>query len=198
MKSRNNQEVEIFGFGVPASDCYLHPGHSWAVLEDTGEVRVGLDAFSQKIFGPADEVKLPDLGKTYYQDHICLSLVRQGRKASFLAPVDGAITAINPKVRENPRLIHNDPFGAGWLFKVWPINLQRNLTNLFSGDATADWMHQESHRLINLMESEVGVTGPDGGTIIDDVYGNYPQLGWRPLVQEFLLTSLTREWKKKS
>jgi glycine cleavage system H lipoate-binding protein len=193
-----DQMGEIFGFRVPLSDYYLHRGHTWAALEGTGEVRVGLDAFSQKIFGLADEVKFPEVGKTYYKDHICLSLSRKKRKASFLAPVDGVITAINPKVRENPSLIHDDPYGDGWLFKVTPINLQRNLDDLISGEASAEWMHQESHRLINLMESEVGVTVPDGGTFIDDVYGHYPQLGWRSLVREFLLTSLTKEWKKRA
>jgi glycine cleavage system H lipoate-binding protein len=188
----------VFGFQVPTSDYYLHRGHTWAVLEDTGLVRVGLDAFAQKILGPADEVKLPEIGKTYYQDHICLALVRNGKKASFLAPVDGVITEVNPKVRLNPDLIHQDPYGEGWLFRVMPINLQRNLDNLSHGEINADWIDQESLRLINLMESEVGVTVPDGGTFIDDIFGHYPQLGWRPLVQEFFLTSLTKEWKKRS
>ncbi len=194
----DGQAAEVFGFQVPGSNYYLHRGHTWAMLEDTGEVRVGLDSFSQKVFGPADEIKLPEIGKTYYQDHICLSLVRQGRKASFQAPVDGLVMEVNSRVRENPSLVHDDPYGEGWLFKVFPINLQRNLENLVCGEAGTDWMHQESHRLINLMEGEVGVTVPDGGTFVDDVYGNYPQLGWRPLVQEFLLTSLTKEWKKRS
>ncbi len=194
----SGQNVEIFGFQVPTRDYYLHPGHTWAILEDTGNARVGLDAFSQKIFGPADEVRLPEIGKTYYQGHICLSLVRQGRKASFVAPVDGVVLAVNPRVRENPGLVHDAPYDEGWLFKVRPINLRRNLDNLITGEAGPDWMHQESHRLIKLMESEIGLTVPDGGTFIDDIIGNYPQLGWRPLVQEFLLTSLAREWKKRS
>lgn len=197
MNTRNNQ-VEVFGFQVPTCDYYLHRGHAWAVLEDTGQARVGLDAFSQKILGPADEVKLPEIGKTYYQDHICLALVRKGKKASFLAPVDGVITEVNPKVRLNPGLIYADPYGEGWLFRVMPINLPRNLDNLSHGETNAAWIDAESHRLINLLESEVGVTVPDGGTFIDDIFGHYPQLGWRPLVQEFFLTSLTREWKKRS
>ena len=56
-----------------------------------------------------------------------MALLKQGQKASFLAPVDGAIAAVNPKVRENPSLIHDDPYGEGWLFRVMPTNLQRNL-----------------------------------------------------------------------
>jgi glycine cleavage system H protein len=192
------QIADVFGFQVPTSTYYLHRGHTWAVLEDTGQVRVGLDAFSQKILGPADEVKLPEIGKVYYQDHLCMALLREGYKASIEAPLDGAIEAVNPKVRQRPGLIHEDPYGEGWLFRVKPTNLQRNLANLSYGELNADWIYQESHRLINLMETEVGVTVPDGGTFIDDVYRNYPQLGWRRLMQEFFLASLAKDWKKRS
>ncbi len=38
--------------------------------------------------------------------------------------MDGAIEAINPKVRQNPSLIHDDPYGEGWLFLVKPNNLR--------------------------------------------------------------------------
>ncbi len=192
------QREEVFGFQVPTRDYYLHRGHAWAVLENTGMVRVGMDDFSQKVLGPADEIKVPAVGMLYYQDHICMALIKQGQKASFLAPVDGAIAEVNAKVREKPSLIHADPYGEGWLFKIMPTNLQRNLDNLSYGEDNVDWIYQESHRLMNLMETEVGVTVPDGGAFIDDIYSHYPQLGWRRLVQEFLLTSLTKDWKKRS
>ncbi|MFZ0052686.1 MAG: hypothetical protein WAK96_13005 [Desulfobaccales bacterium] len=197
------QMREVFGFQVPIENYYLHRGHAWVALEGDDRVRVGLDDFSQKLLGPAEEVRLPEIGKVYYQDHLCLTLIRQGKKASFEAPVDGAIEAINPKVRQNPSLIHDDPYGEGWLFMVRPVNLRRNLENLLSGEEVVIWIDQESHRLLNLMDTRVGVTLPDGGTIADDVYGNYQELGWRPLVQEFFLHNLTRKgfipqakWKK--
>jgi glycine cleavage system H lipoate-binding protein len=197
------QMRDVFGFQVPIESYYLHRGHAWAALEGDDRVRVGLDDFSQKLLGPADEVRLPEIGKVYYQDHLCMALFRQGKKASFEAPVDGAIEAINPKVRQNPRLIHDDPYGEGWLFMVKPTNLQRSLENLVHGEANAAWIDEESHRLLHLMESTAGVTLPTGGTIIDDFHGNFPEIGWRPLVQEFFLRHLTTrgfipqvKWKK--
>jgi glycine cleavage system H lipoate-binding protein len=193
----------VFGFQVPIENYYLHRGHAWAALEGDDRVRVGLDDFSQKLLGPAEEVRLPELGKVYYQNHLCLALVRQGQKASFEAPVDGAIEAINPKVRQNPGLIHDDPYGEGWLFTVKPVNLRRNLENLLFGEEAVIWINQEARRLLNLMDTRAGVILPDGGAIVDDVYGNYQELGWRPLVQEFFLHNLTRKglipqakWKK--
>ncbi|MFI5329889.1 MAG: glycine cleavage system protein H [Desulfobaccales bacterium] len=191
------QMVEVFGFPVPTSDYYLHRGHTWVLVEDTGQVRVGLDGFSQKILGPADELKLPEIGKVYFQDHVCMALVREGHKASVEAPVDGAIQEINPKVRQRPGLIHDDPYGEGWLFTVKPTNLQQNLDNLFYGESNATWIEQESQRLLYIMNTAVGATLPSGGALLNDVYGHYPQLGWRRLVKEFLLTNLTKDWKKR-
>ena len=191
------QMTEVFGFQVPTSIYYLHRGHAWAVPESGGRVRVGLDDFSQKILGPADGLKLPEVGKTYFQDHIFMAQIRQGHKAPFLAPVDGTIEVVNPKVRQKPGLIHDDPYGEGWLFLVNPANLERNMANLLSGEASAAWIDQESHRLLSLMDTAIGVTLPDGGAIVDDVYGHYPDLGWRPLVQDFFLPILTRSWRRK-
>jgi glycine cleavage system H lipoate-binding protein len=191
------QMEEVFGFQVPIENYYLHRGHAWAALEDDGRVRVGLDDFSQKLLGPADEVRLPEIGNVYYQDHLCMALFRQGKKSSFEAPVDGAIEAINPLVEQNPSLIHDDPYNEGWLFLVKPINLRRNLENLLYGQKAVIWINEEAHRLISLMETRVGVALPDGGAIVDDVYGNYQELGWRPLVKEFFMQDLTRVWKKR-
>jgi glycine cleavage system H lipoate-binding protein len=185
--------VEVFGFLVPTDTYYLHRGHTWAVPEGTGQVRVGLDDFSQKILGPADDLKLSESGKVYYQDHPCLALFKQGRKAAFEAPVDGVIETINPKVRQKPSLIHDDPYGEGWLFLVKPINLEGNLDNLFSGEANVTWINEETHRLVNLMDSTVGITLPDGGAVVDDLLGHYPEIGWRLLVQEFFLKNLARK-----
>ncbi|MCL4500962.1 MAG: hypothetical protein M1438_03775 [Deltaproteobacteria bacterium] len=201
----NNFEkmVEVFGFRVPTDTYYLHRGHAWAVLESEESMPPKTDDFSQKILGPADDIKFPEVGKVYYQDHLCMAVMRQGRKASFEAPVDGAVEATNSKVRQQPKLIHDDPYGEGWLFTVRPNNLQRNLEKLLSGEANVTWIDEESHRLMNLMDARAGLTLPDGGTVIDDLYGHYPDLGWRPLVQEFFLQNLTRKgflpvakWKK--
>ena len=190
--------ANVFGFKVPVNFYYLHRGHTWAVLEESGQVRVGLDDFSQKLLGQADELKFPEIGKVYYQDHVCMALFRQGNKASLEAPVDGAIAAVNPKVRQDPGLINRDPYGEGWLFKIRPANLRQNLEKLFFGEANATWIDQESHRLLYIMEGSVGATLPSGGEVVNDVYGQFPNVGWRRLVKQFLLTNVTRDWRKRS
>ena len=108
------QLKDVFGFQVPISDFYLHQGHAWAALAGTDLVRVGLDDFSQKIIGTAERLRLPEVGRTSHQDKVCLSLFKEGRKASFESPVDGVIEAVNPKVRQQPASIEpRDPDFGG-------------------------------------------------------------------------------------
>ncbi len=176
---------EVFGIAVPTSD-FLHRGHTWVALENAGRVRIGLDDFSQKVLGPSDKIRLPEVGAKIRADETVLLMSRRKKEAAVLAPLEGVIEAVNPKVRKNPALIHDDPYGEGWLFLATPGNLKPDLEKMLFGQCNVSWIESEAHRLLGLLESAAGVTLPSGGAIIDDVYGHYPQLGWERLVQEFL------------
>jgi glycine cleavage system H lipoate-binding protein len=176
---------EVFGIKVPTSN-FLHRGHTWVALENAGRVRIGLDDFSQKVLGPPDKIKLPQRGAEIQTDKAALTLCRKGNKARVLAPLTGNIEAVNPLVRKNPRLLHDDPYGAGWLFVVSPSKLKTDLERMLFGQCNISWIEHESHRLLGMLESAAGVTLPSGGSIIDDVFGAYPELGWERLTQEFL------------
>ena len=179
---------EVFGIQVPTSD-FLHRGHTWVALENAGRVRLGLDDFSQKVLGPATEINLPRIGQQIKANEPFLALGRQREKAEVLAPLDGIIEAVNPKVRERPQVAHDDPYGEGWLFIVTPSNLKVDLEKMLFGQCNIAWTESEITRLLGMLQTAAGVTLPSGGTLMDDVYGNYPQLGWKRLVHEFLHTT---------
>jgi glycine cleavage system H lipoate-binding protein len=181
------QLQEVFGIAVPTS-AYLHKGHTWTALENGGRLRIGLDDFSQRVLGPADEVQLPKVGQVFSQNAKGMALARQGHKAGVMAPVDGIIEAVNPEVRKHPHVIHDYPYEEGWLFVVTPTQLKPNLEKLLFGDKNLAWIQYESHKLLGLMESTAGVTLPDGGSVVDDVFGHFPEIGWDNLVKQFLRT----------
>lgn len=181
------QVNEVLGFAVPTT-IYLHQGHTWVMMENCGRVRIGLDDFSQKVLGPADEINLPYPGQLLQHDKGMLELARGRKKAAVLAPLNGFVEVVNTKVRDNPALAHEDPYGEGWLFVVNPTNLKADLERLLFGRANVAWIENESHMLLGMLESAAGATLPSGGTIIDDVYGHYPKLGWKRLVKKFLRT----------
>ena len=176
---------EVFGISVPTFN-FLHRGHTWVALENDGRVRIGLDDFVHKILGPADRISLPQVGEEVHADQVALTLSRQGKKAPVLAPVNGVIEAVNPRIGPCPGLAHDDPYGEGWLMLVTPTNLKPDLEKMLFGQCNVAWVEHEYHRLLGMLGSSLGITQPCGGSIIDDVFGRYPQLGWQRLVREFL------------
>lgn len=179
---------EVFGIQVSTSS-FLHRGHSWVALESADRVRLGLDDFSQKILGTSTKINLPKVGKKIEANTPFLTLTRQRKKAKVLAPLGGIIEAVNPKVRERPLLIHEDPYGEGWLFIVTPAHLKDNLAEMLFGLCNIAWTESEIIKLLGMLQAEPRLIQPSGGALIDDAYGNYPQLGWERLVQEFLHTA---------
>ncbi len=178
---------EVFGIKVPTSS-FLHRGHTWVALENAGRVRIGLDDFCQRVLGPAEQLRLPEVGEEIRADRVALTLTRRGKNADVLAPLSGIVEVVNPKVLKKPQLAHDDPYGEGWLCLVTPDNLKKDLEKMLFGQCNLAWIEHESHRLLHLLESVAGVTMPTGGCLLDDIYGAYPQLGWERLVHEFLHT----------
>ncbi len=178
---------EVFGIKVSTSN-FLHRGHTWVALENAGRVRLGLDDFSQKVFGPATKITVPKIGQRIKANEPFLTISRHRKKAHVLAPLDGVIEAVNPQVRKKPELAHVDPYGEGWLFIVTPSNLKGDLEKMLFGQCNIAWIEGETHRLLGMMKAEAGANLPLGGALIDDVFGNFPRLGWARLVQEFLHT----------
>jgi glycine cleavage system H lipoate-binding protein len=176
---------EVFGIAVPF-DRYLHQGHTWTAVEDGGRVRLGMDAFTQKVFGPAETWRLPRVGEMVQQNYACLELARSSQPAPVLAPVTGVVEAVNPAVRRHPQVVHDYPYEDGWLLVVTPTQLKSNLEQLLYGDKNLAWINYETNRLLGLLPTPAGLTLPDGGALIDDVYGHFPDLPWDLLVHEFL------------
>lgn len=95
--------------------------HEW-LREDNNEVVVGITEHAQQLLGDMVFVELPEEG-----DEITigdeLGVVESVKAASdFYAPISGIVTAVNQAVAENPALVNNDPYGAGWLVKMRASN----------------------------------------------------------------------------
>ncbi len=179
---------EIFGLKVPTSR-FLHRGHTWVALESGGRVRLGMDDFSQKLLGRGDALRLPLVGEEVRREQKALALYRGSKAAPVLAPVYGVVERVNQKVVQRPGLVHDDPYGDGWLLEVAATELEPDLGRLISGPDSPSFMEEEAMRLVAMLEPSVGATLQSGGGLIDDIYGQFPDLGWERLVKEFLRTS---------
>ena len=172
-------------FQVPAG-ISLHPGHTWARLEKDGLVSVGIDDFAHKLVGPA-KVELPALGTRVAQGEPALELCDEGRSVPMLSPIDGTVVAVNPAVKADAAALDN-PYGAGWLFKVKAPRLAANLRQLHA-TATANRMLEDaSEALVRRIDPELGRLLQDGGTPVHGIARALAGDGWEALAREFFLT----------
>ncbi len=178
---------QIYGYQVP-DDYYFHSGHTWARVEYGGRIRVGLDDFAVKLVGPIDEYRLPSLGARVRQAEPGARLTRESNEAEVLSPVEGTVIAVNTKVLKEPRITNYRLYSDGWLYVVEPRRLKTNLRKLLFGEQTDQWLQQEVEKLYSIVMPGHERLAATGGKPIEDVYGTAPEIGWKKLVSEFLLT----------
>lgn len=179
--------LSVHGFKVPHG-YYLHRGHAWVKLEESETVRIGVDDFTIRLFGPFDRIVSPLMGKEISEGRPDIVLKRGKKEARMLSPVSGVVTAINPDLREKGDLAGEDAYSAGWIMRVRTKNLRGDLGKLMIGDETTESLEKEVNRLYDIIEETAGPLAADGGLLGDDIYGNLPQMGWERLAKTFLGT----------
>ena len=176
---------EIKGMRVPQG-YYVHPGHTWVKMEESDEVRVGIDDFALRLLGPLDRIISPLFGKIVEHDRAGIKAIRGDHEAELLSPVTGVVTAINNELRDRGSLANKSPYRDGWVMRVKTDDLRGNLKNLMIHDETKEFIGAEVDRLQLMMRETGAGIAADGGYPGYDIFGNLPQLGWERLVKEFL------------
>jgi glycine cleavage system H lipoate-binding protein len=171
-----------------ADGYYYHVGHSWVRLEHGGYVRIGFDDFLVRLFGEFQELALPPLGAKLKQDKVGWVFCRDNHKAGVLSPITGKVLAVNHKAREHPEVAHDDPYKEGWLFVIEPSAIKKGLRQLYFGKESIRWIGAEGQKLMRLMGPEYEKLAATGGEVIRDIYGQFPDIGWKKLVKTFLRT----------
>lgn len=178
--------LKVQGFSVPQG-YYFHPGHTWVKVEEGAMVRVGIDEFAGRLFGPLDAVEAPLMGKEVKQGRPDIRIARCEYRADILSPISGVVTAVNPILREEGTLAGQDLYSEGWIMNVHASRLREDLKGLMINQESADFMSRETDRVYQTIEETAGPMAVDGGSLGEDIFGNMPQLGWDRLSRLFLL-----------
>jgi glycine cleavage system H protein len=119
----------------PADRLYLIDHQVWAREDDDGLVTQGITALGVRLSGevymcrPKGVGVLVEQGKSMGVVELAKSIV------SVKSPLSGEVVAVNPRLREEPELVHRDPYGDGWLMRLRPSALEAERSALVSGDA---------------------------------------------------------------
>jgi len=148
---------------------FVHSGHTWAKLDASGAMQVGLDGFAQGVLGRVDRFELPTNGTTLFQGEPAFAVHQGGKRIEFVSPVDGVVCAVNERINADPAAARKEPYETGWAFMLRPSNLSRDLKKLRIGAEAAAWLEREAKSFTEFLflhravPAEVGATLPDGG-----------------------------------
>lgn len=176
----------VEGIPVPANLRY-HPGHTWVTRERKNVIRVGVDVFAAALSGPVESIELPKPGHWIRQGQKAITIHRNGEKISLLSPMEGEVTEVNSEVATDPTVLAKDPYGAGWLFRVFAPDEDGPSRNLLPANLVRSWMRQAMEHLYELQPQFAGATAADGGVPVENLGAVLPHLPADQLEKEFFV-----------
>ena len=94
-----------------------HAEHDWARIEgDTATF--GITWHAQDALGEVVFFDPPDAGSSITKDEAYTEVESVKAVSDVVAPMSGEVVESNAAVADNPELVNDDPYGAGWLVKV--------------------------------------------------------------------------------
>jgi len=94
--------------------------HEWVRVEDDGALVVGITDYAQEQLGDLVFVETPEAGASFVAGDVCAVVESVKAASDIYAPVAGDVVSVNEALQDSPELISDDPYGAGWLFRMTP------------------------------------------------------------------------------
>ena len=99
------------------SDLYYTADHEW-VRMDGDIATIGVTDYAQGELGDIVFVEVETEGETLEAEEVFGTIEAVKTVSDLILPITGEIIEMNEGLDDDPSLINNDPFGAGWIIKV--------------------------------------------------------------------------------
>jgi len=99
------------------TDCLYTKDDFWARVDGT-LATVGVADFWQKVSGDVAFLEMVAPGTEVRQDQELGNIETIKAAAGILSPVTGKVVEVNAELETSPFLINQDPYGAGWIYRI--------------------------------------------------------------------------------
>lgn len=99
------------------ADCRFLKSHEWHKI-DGNTVTIGISKFAVDELTDITFVELPSAGDEFAAGDEIGEIESVKTTSELYSGVGGKVVAVNDELENNPGLINEDPFGAGWLIKI--------------------------------------------------------------------------------
>jgi glycine cleavage system H protein len=117
--------------------------HEWVRQGQNGAVEVGITDHAQSALGDLVFVEVPDVGRALKAGEACAVVESVKAASDVYSPIGGKVTANNAALATQPELLNQDPYGAGWLFRL-DLAQGNDVSMLMTASAYAAFLAEEA------------------------------------------------------
>ena len=103
-------------------DLRYTKSHEWVRLNDDGTATVGITDHAQDQLGDMVYVEVPEVDHELEVEDACAVVESVKAASDVYAPVAGTVVEANEDLADSPETVNQDPFGAGWIMKIRPVD----------------------------------------------------------------------------
>ncbi|HEX9813637.1 MAG TPA: glycine cleavage system protein GcvH [Myxococcota bacterium] len=119
-------------FEIP-DELYYTSDDEWVHAEDDF-VTMGVTDFAQQQLGDIVYVELPTVGDQL-ESGAAFGVIESVKAVSDLStPIAGEVAAINEELVDQPEIINEECYGAGWIIKIKPSDVEE-IESLLDADS---------------------------------------------------------------
>jgi glycine cleavage system H protein len=100
------------------SDLRYAKSHEWVRAVEQDLVEVGISEHAQNALGDLVFVEVPVAGRTLSAGEACAVVESVKAASDVYSPLAGQVISANAALTSQPELVNQDPYGAGWLFRL--------------------------------------------------------------------------------
>jgi glycine cleavage system H protein len=100
------------------SDLKYTKSHEWVRQAQNGALEIGITDHAQSALGDLVFVEVPDVGRALKAGEACAVVESVKAASDVYSPLAGKVVANNGALMAKPELLNEDPYGAGWLFRL--------------------------------------------------------------------------------
>jgi glycine cleavage system H protein len=100
------------------SDLKYTKSHEWVRQAQSGALEIGITDHAQSALGDLVFVEVPDVGRALKEGEACAVVESVKAASDVYSPLAGKVVANNSALSNKPELLNEDPYGAGWLFRL--------------------------------------------------------------------------------
>lgn len=102
---------------IPGDRRYTK-SHEWVLKQDDEMALVGISDHAQEALGDMVFVDPPVVGRKLAAEEACAVVESVKAASDVYAPLAGEVVDVNDALSDQPELLNEDPYGAGWVWKM--------------------------------------------------------------------------------